>query len=117
MSTIAGAILALVLHPHTQARGQDELDIIIGRDRLPNLSDREQLPYVSAICKEVLRWKNVAPLAMSHACTKDDVYEGMFIPRGEPVGSVHYPSGMSRRQPYLAVLIMMFCFVRIGRDW
>ena len=82
MSSIAGAILALVLHPHVQIRAQAELDVVIGRDRLPDFSDRDQLPYVSAICKEALRWRTVTPLAVSHACTQDDVYEGMFIPKG-----------------------------------
>ena len=117
MSTIAGAILALVLHPHVQVSGQAELDVVIGRDRLPNFSDRDQLPYVSAICREVLRWKNVTPLGVSHACLKDDVYEGMFIPRGASVGHVGRSSGMTQRLTYRADLQMVVLrFIRIGCD-
>lgn len=36
---------------------------MIGRDRLPTLADEHDLPYISAIVKEVLRWRPVAPRA------------------------------------------------------
>lgn len=42
-----------------------------------------KLVYVEAVCRELLRWQNVTPLAVPHAVLKDDVYEGMFIPKGE----------------------------------
>lgn len=82
MSALTSALLALLLHPHVQMRAQTELDMIIGRDRLPNLSDRDQLPYLSAVCREVMRWKVILPLGVSHALLRDDVYEGWFIPKG-----------------------------------
>jgi cytochrome P450 len=41
---------------------QAELDLIIGPDRLPSISDRARLPYVDALVKEVLRWAPIAPL-------------------------------------------------------
>jgi len=55
-------ILALVLSPHVQKRAQAELDLVVGRDRLPTFDDRPRLPYIEAICKEVVRWQMVAPL-------------------------------------------------------
>ncbi|KAI0291059.1 cytochrome P450 [Multifurca ochricompacta] len=63
-------------------RVQDELDAVTGRERLPTFDDRPKLPFVEAVCKEILRWRPVAPLAVPHATTKDDVYEGFFIPKG-----------------------------------
>lgn len=82
MFSISSAILALLLHPHVQARAQREIDAVVGRDRLPSFSDRDQLPYISSIAKETLRWKMITPLAVSHASSQDDVYNGMFIPKG-----------------------------------
>lgn len=82
MAALTGAIMALVHHPDVQARGQAEMDKVIGRDRLPDFADREQLPYISAICREVMRWRLIAPLAGSHATSSDDVYNGYFIPKG-----------------------------------
>ena len=36
-------------------KAQKELDAMIGRDRLPEFSDRPSLPYINAILKEVIR--------------------------------------------------------------
>jgi len=48
-------ILALVLYPEVQIRGQEELDRVIGNDRLPTFDDRPFLPYIEGIIKETLR--------------------------------------------------------------
>ena len=52
----------MTLYPEVQKRGQDEIDAVIGPDRLPSFEDRPNLPYVEAIVKEVLRWNPVGPL-------------------------------------------------------
>lgn len=83
MAALTGAMVALIHHPHVQARAQAEIDLIVGRDRLPNFTDMDELPYVSAICREVMRWKLVTPMAVSHAAVKDDIFEGYFIPKGK----------------------------------
>ena len=54
--------LALVLFPEVQRRAQVELDVAIGRDRLPAFDDRPRLPYIEALCKELLRWQMVIPI-------------------------------------------------------
>lgn len=74
--------MALVHHPRVQSRAQAEIDLVIGRNRLPNFSDKDELPYISAICREVMRWRLVTPLAVDHAAAQDDVYDGYFIPKG-----------------------------------
>ena len=51
----------MLLSPDIQKKAQDELDSVIGRDRLPSFEDRARLPYVDAVCKEVLRWHPVVP--------------------------------------------------------
>ena len=56
--------LALVLFPEVQRRAQVELDVAIGRDRLPAFDDRPRLPYIEALCKELLRWQIAVPLGM-----------------------------------------------------
>lgn len=42
-------------HPEIQKKAQAELDKIIGTEHLPTLEDREDLPYIECIMKEVLR--------------------------------------------------------------
>ncbi|KAH7337957.1 cytochrome P450 [Rhizoctonia solani] len=78
-------ILAMTLNQNVLAKAQAEIDKVIGQDRLPDMSDRESLPYVECVMKEVLRWQPIAPTAAPHACTQDDEYNGYFIPKGAVV--------------------------------
>lgn len=55
----------MTLHPEAQRKAQAEIDAIIGPDRLPSLADREDLPYVEALVKEVYRLNPVGPLGTS----------------------------------------------------
>ena len=57
-------ILAMLLYPEIQRKAQDELDVVTGRERLPTFEDRPRLPFVDAVCKEVLRWRPVTPLGV-----------------------------------------------------
>lgn len=84
-ATIASFVLAMTIHPEIQKKAQEELDRVIGPDRLPTWEDRSQLPYIDAILKETLRWNAATPLGVPHAVIQDDVYEGMFIPGGATV--------------------------------
>lgn len=75
----------MILHPEVQTRAQDQLDAVVGPDRLPQLSDRPSLPYVHAVVKELLRWHNVLPLGLPHSAAKEDEYRGWRIPSGATV--------------------------------
>ncbi|KAI0794842.1 cytochrome P450 [Abortiporus biennis] len=80
-TTLRAFFLAMCLFPEVQAKAQAELDgVCLGR--LPEFSDRQSLPYIDALCKELLRWSPVAPLAVPHMATNDDIYNGYFIPAG-----------------------------------
>ncbi|KAF8513886.1 cytochrome P450 [Gautieria morchelliformis] len=78
-------ILAMILYPDVQRKAQRELDEVVGADRLPTFEDRDSLLYMNAICKEIQRWRPVAPLAIAHGVTQDDVYNNNFIPEGSVV--------------------------------
>ena len=52
------------LYPNAMKIAQAELDRVVGRERAPNFSDRDTLPYIRAMVKEVLRWGVVVPLAI-----------------------------------------------------
>jgi len=80
-ATIGTFIRAMVLHPEVQEHAQQEIESVIGHDRLPTFSDREKLPYVEAILKETLRWQPVAPMSVPYRSSEDFVYEGYFIPK------------------------------------
>ncbi|KIM77529.1 hypothetical protein PILCRDRAFT_825308 [Piloderma croceum F 1598] len=90
VSAISSFLLALVLYPEVQTRGQEELDRVVGRDRLPNFDDRSILPYIEGIVKETLRWNPVLPGGGPHLLDKGDVYNGYFIPAGTTVLPNHW---------------------------
>lgn len=77
--------LAMALYPDAQKKAQEELDRVVGFSRLPDFSDRDSLPYVNALMKEVLRWHVGTPTSLPHASIQDDVYNGYFIPGGSIV--------------------------------
>ncbi|KAH8115965.1 cytochrome P450 [Phellopilus nigrolimitatus] len=87
VSALLTFVLAMVLNPEAQRRGQEEVDRVVGKDNLPTREDRPNLPFVDALIKEVLRWQIVAPWGIAHAATEDDVYNGFFIPAGTTVFS------------------------------
>jgi cytochrome P450 len=59
-------LIASLLHPELQKKAQDEIDAVVGRERLPTFEDRPKLPFIGAMCKEVLRWQPVVPMGASH---------------------------------------------------
>lgn len=48
-------VLAMVLHPEVYRKAQEEIDRVVGPERLPDFEDREQLPYLECLLKEVYR--------------------------------------------------------------
>ncbi|KAH9941591.1 O-methylsterigmatocystin oxidoreductase [Epithele typhae] len=82
MSALSAFFLAMVMHPEVQHNAHAELDAVIGPNRLPSFTDREHLPYVDAVMKEITRWHPVLPLGITHQTRKDDVYKGYHIPAG-----------------------------------
>lgn len=85
MSTITSLISAFALYPEVQRRAQVEIDSVIGRNRLPIPEDEELMPYIGAICKEIVRWRVSFPLGVARSNLYDDVYEGQFIPKGSAI--------------------------------
>ncbi|THU84630.1 cytochrome P450 [Dendrothele bispora CBS 962.96] len=82
---IMTSILAISHHPEVLAKAQKELDAVVGPSRLPNFSDRTNLPYVEAFIREVERMYPITPLAVAHRVMADDIYEGYFIPKDATV--------------------------------
>ena len=54
-ATLASFVLAMVRHPEVLRKARDEIDRLIGPDRLPDFGDRESLPYLNALLEELYR--------------------------------------------------------------
>ena len=75
-------MLAMAMYPALQAKAQQELDDVLGSDRLPVQEDLASLPYIHAILLEVMRWRPAAPLGIPHRVMVEDEYNGYRIPAG-----------------------------------
>lgn len=82
VAQLTSFILAMIMFPEVQAKAQEEIDRTIGTDRLPQLADRGQLPYVEGVVKEVFRWFTVTPLGAPHVMSEDTIYKDYLIPTG-----------------------------------
>lgn len=81
-SAIKVFFLAMLLYPDVQRKAQKELDSLLGESALPSINHRKDLPYVDALCKEVLRWRPAVPLAFPHLLRESDIIGEYFIPKG-----------------------------------
>ncbi|KAM9323959.1 uncharacterized protein PAF06_020207 [Gastrophryne carolinensis] len=84
-TTLTYALLLLMKYPKVLAKVYKEVDQIIGRDRMPKLPDRNQMPYTDAVIHEIQRFSDLLPLGVPRKTTKDVEYNGYFLPKGTNV--------------------------------
>jgi len=83
----------MLCNPEAQRKAQAEIDKVVGMSRLVDFEDRDGLPYLDAMVKEVLRWHPVLPIGIPHYSTEDDIVGKYFIPKGTIViGNTWYLS-------------------------
>lgn len=74
METIKTTLLWMVVfclhHPEAGKKVQEELDTVVGRDRLPKIQDIAFLPTTEATIFEVLRISSIVPLATTHSSNR-----------------------------------------------
>ncbi|TVU46953.1 hypothetical protein EJB05_06527, partial [Eragrostis curvula] len=72
-------------NPQVLVKATEELDRVIGRDRLVTEGDIQSLPYLEAIVKETMRLHPVSPLLMPRQSRLDTSVGGYDIPAGTRV--------------------------------
>lgn len=84
-ATLYAFIQAVLVWPEVLKKAQEELDHVVGSDRLPTLDDYANLPYIRSCIKESIRWMPTVILGVPHAAVKEDWYEGFRIPAGATI--------------------------------
>ncbi|PPQ93761.1 hypothetical protein CVT25_008141 [Psilocybe cyanescens] len=82
MAAVATCILALLNHPEILKRAQEQIDSVIKPGHLPDFEDEPALPFVTAVIRESMRWRDVTPLGLPHLSHAEGEYKGYRIPRG-----------------------------------
>ncbi len=75
-TTLRWALLYMIAFPDIQSRVQKEIDDAVGRNRLPRLSDKLELPYTEAVLNEIQRMGSIVPLGVPHKCIEDTILRG-----------------------------------------
>ncbi|KAI8485157.1 cytochrome P450 2 sub U member 1 [Branchiostoma belcheri] len=102
------ALLYSVLYPDIQARVQEEIDQVLGRDGIPTMANRKKvssldqtavtmMPFTEATIEEVLRYATVAPHAGGGNQKPGSVWVGFLYTlaeRGQPVSYTQTHSGL-----------------------
>lgn len=55
-STLYAFVLAMLLYPEVQRKAQEEIDRVVGPERLPTMEDEPKMHYLRGCVKETLRW-------------------------------------------------------------
>lgn len=77
--TVEWALAELINHPEIMEKASQEIDFIIGGNRLVEESDISNLPYLQAIVKETLRLHPTGPMIVRES-TEDCFIGGYNIP-------------------------------------
>lgn len=81
-SSIEWAMSELMKHPTILARAKQELDSVVGQDRLVSESDIHNLPYLQAIIKETFRLHPPTALSLPRISHSDCEILGYHVPKG-----------------------------------
>ncbi|KAG9138685.1 hypothetical protein Leryth_018573 [Lithospermum erythrorhizon] len=79
------AMAELVRNPRVQQKAQEELDCVVGPDRIMTEADFPKLPYLQCIVKESLRLHPPTPMMLPHKASANVKIGGYDIPKGSIV--------------------------------
>jgi hypothetical protein len=74
LHTLTYFMVAAILHSEIMEKAREELDCVVGPERLPTINDKDKLPYVQAIVNETLRWLPALVSSLPHStCTENRI--------------------------------------------
>ncbi|WAR13177.1 CP17A-like protein [Mya arenaria] len=88
--TLQFELLHVAAYPDIQAKAQEEIDRVVGHDRLPGINDRPDLAYTEAVLHESMRISTVVPSGLWHETLCDTSIGSYKIPKGTPVMINHW---------------------------
>ncbi|KAM0185131.1 hypothetical protein ACHAPI_012281 [Fusarium lateritium] len=97
-SALNSAILYLSAHPKVQERANEELKKVVGDERSPTFEDEDELPYIRALGKEILRIRPVTTIGTPHYTTADIEFKGYHIPKNTVVCMSQYVMHFNERR-------------------
>ncbi|KAK9939461.1 hypothetical protein M0R45_016156 [Rubus argutus] len=79
------ALAEMINQPELLQKATEELDTVVGRERLVHESDLSHLNYVKACAREAFRLHPVTPFNVPHVSMSNTTVDNYFIPKGSHV--------------------------------
>lgn len=83
--SVEWAMAELIKNPRVQQKAQEELDRVIGYERVITELDFSNLPYLQCVAKEAMRLHPPTPLMLPHRANTNVKVGGYDIPKGSNV--------------------------------
>uniref|UniRef100_M8BVE0 Tyrosine N-monooxygenase n=1 Tax=Aegilops tauschii TaxID=37682 RepID=M8BVE0_AEGTA len=84
-NAVEWALAEMVNNPELLAKAVEEMDRVVGRERLVQESDIMQLNYLKACIREAFRLHPIAPFNLPHVAIADTIVAGYHVPKGSNV--------------------------------
>ncbi|KAL3498471.1 hypothetical protein ACH5RR_041203 [Cinchona calisaya] len=84
-TSLEWAVAHMINKPEMLQKATDEIDRVVGKQRLIQESDIPQLNYIKACGKESLRLHPITPFNLPHVAMSNTIVGGYFIPKGSQI--------------------------------
>ncbi|KAK8581400.1 hypothetical protein V6N13_144426 [Hibiscus sabdariffa] len=84
-NAVEWALAEMLNNPEILKKATEEIDRVVGKERLVEESDFPKLNYVKACAREAFRLHPIAPFNVPHVSLEDTTVAGYFIPKGSHV--------------------------------
>ncbi|KAL5825854.1 hypothetical protein ACOSQ3_021917 [Xanthoceras sorbifolium] len=84
-NAVEWALAEMVNQPEILQKAIEEVDRVVGKERLVQESDFSQLNYIKACAREAFRLHPIAPFNVLHVSISDTIVANYFIPKGSHV--------------------------------
>ncbi|XP_067317342.1 cytochrome P450 2G1-like [Anolis sagrei] len=80
-STLRYGFLLMMKYPEVEEKVHQEIDRVVGRNRVPAVKDRMNMPYTNAVIHEIQRLVDILPVALPRKVTEDTEFRGYLLPK------------------------------------
>ncbi|XP_065860015.1 tryptophan N-monooxygenase 1-like [Euphorbia lathyris] len=84
-NVVEWALAEMLNQPEIMAKAVEELDRVVGKERLVQESDFSQLNYIKACAREGFRIHPIVPFNLPHVSMADTTVGNYFIPKGSHI--------------------------------
>jgi cytochrome P450 len=84
-TTLRWGLIRMMQLPDIQRKVQQEIDEVVGRERLPSMDDKQRMPYTEATILEISRMTLLVPENVIRSTLEDVHLGGYLIPKGTSV--------------------------------